>query len=81
VKKLRMNLDSLVVESFATDGGTGARRGTVQGHLMDSNQCPEGTGGTGSTDVTGCGSCWATQCDTCYGTCQGATCAFTSCGC
>ena len=32
MRKVRLDLDGLEVESFATTGGRGAERGTVKGH-------------------------------------------------
>lgn len=81
MKKLRLNLDALAVESFDPSGDEVAQPGTVRGHALNSDMCPEGTGGTGSTDVTGCGSCAATACATCYGSCYDPSCGASYCMC
>jgi len=68
MKKLRMELDDLQVESFATDRGDGDR-GTVEGHV--SAQCSAGafTCNGGNTCVEGatCGNN-----ESCYVSCNGS---------
>ena len=39
MKKLRLQLDDLAVESFATAEGRGAERGTVRGHASEIGRC------------------------------------------
>ncbi len=68
MKKLRLELDNLQVESFATDRGEGDR-GTVEGHI--STRCTGGgmTCDAGNTcgDNATCG-----QNATCYVSCNGS---------
>jgi len=84
MKKIRLDLDTLSVESFDTRAGGDAADGTVFGHIppetyakycSDGQTC-EATGcfGTAATD---CGTCGASACGTCATNC--GTCA-TACG-
>lgn len=94
MKKIRLELDTLSVESFDTTGGPAEARGTVHGHLPPysyQRYCSDGTtcldtcefeGCTG-TNATDCGTCNATECGTCNtncGTCYDASCCPTYCG-
>jgi hypothetical protein len=95
MKKIRLELDTLAIESFETTGPVEAR-GTVQGHIppysyqiycSDGNTCVIGNScfeSCGATcDATACGTC-ATNCGTCQatqcGTCYDASCCPTYCG-
>lgn len=91
MKKLSLTLESLTVESFATDGAAGTR-GTVKGH-DGTTYADESCNGTCvytcypascmscefTCDQTcnGCGGSRAYTCggNTCQGTCDYATCA------
>jgi hypothetical protein len=73
MKKIRLDLDMLSVETFSTTSGAAEARGTVKAH----REYTEGYGGCESFDycqvtlncetyaVSECGTC-ATFCDTCY---------------
>ncbi|HEX6750617.1 MAG TPA: hypothetical protein VF092_25225 [Longimicrobium sp.] len=63
MRKLRMDLEQLHVESFAT-GGPGGRRGTVNGHAT-------------TVHPTNLGSCGYNTggCNSCAATCAGGACA------
>ncbi|HEX6746065.1 MAG TPA: hypothetical protein VF092_02035 [Longimicrobium sp.] len=61
MKKLNLNLETLVVESFGTDAGA-EKRGTVR-----ANSCTEQYG-------TYCGTCYENTCVTCVNTCQNSGC-------
>lgn len=74
MKKLRMKLDALTVESFTPQGDPVKQSGTVQGHLMDSSTCPDGSSGSGAPDFTAYEGCWATGYYTCYGSSASAPC-------
>lgn len=91
MRKLRLSLDTLCVESF--DTGAGAGRGTVRGNFVDAGGViRESDPWTCAGDPVSCGgSCDATcgrSCDatcdrSCNGTCQGGscdTCLFVTCG-
>lgn len=79
MKKLRLRMDDLRVESFATLGGPAQPRGTVRGHeptVMCSGTC---TANPDCTDVFACetygdctlaGSCEGTCGNSCDVTCQ-----------
>lgn len=82
MKKMRLDLDALSVESFGTTASHGEARGTVHGHLpieTQGRECDSLDVCTywycGGTDVSDCGTC-ATNCGTCYD----ATCGATYCG-
>ena len=95
-KKLALELDQLVVESFATSSAL-RPRGTVRGHDVSDTTCNQiicdcPTGGTCDTDC-GQGTCGA-ECGSgrpscaytclCTDTCPGNTCAYScegTCGC
>jgi hypothetical protein len=94
MKKIRLDLDTLSIESFDTMV-TPEERGTVQGHIPPdtyARYCSDGTtcydscdycSGYVSCNASECGTC-ATNCGTCYatdcGTCYDATCGQTYCG-
>ena len=69
MEKIRLSLDELTVQSFATTAGARAERGTVRGHDLPTDQveCP--------TADPNWNTCWATCGDTCGDSCGG------SCGC
>ncbi|HEX6747923.1 MAG TPA: hypothetical protein VF092_11585 [Longimicrobium sp.] len=80
MKKLRLDLDAIRVDTFTTTRAEG-ERGTVKGHVCCCCCCPccctggNSCGGTCDTCLTGCGTCQtcATACGTCEscGTCPG----------
>ena len=84
MKKIRLDLDMLSVETFSTTGATAEARGTVNAHrpiytqglecesieICTRYDCPP------ETAATDCGTCAATGCGTCYD----ATCGATYCG-
>lgn len=86
MKKIKLDLDALSVDSFATSTETEGR-GTVQAHRPPWTEgiecesiewCEPGTGYSDcdcGTNPTNCGTC-ATNCGTCYD----ATCGNTYCG-
>lgn len=79
MRKLKLSLDTLQVESFAATGNEPAR-GTVPGHAFTEyadESCFESCNGT--CPANGCGSGYASCYGSCYGTC-GATC-YNTCGC
>lgn len=85
MKKLRLELDELAVESFAANERDGSR-GTVAGREFTqyADECvtPNGTCERGCWDGTVAYSCAATcqgSCASCQGTC-GASCAGTCAG-
>jgi hypothetical protein len=90
MRKLKLSIDALQVESFHAVG-PGSGRGTVPGHnptyYLDECQTPAGTCDAGCTQgYNTCGtcmeSCWGT-CVSCAATCNG-TCGNTcgnTCGC
>jgi hypothetical protein len=61
MKKLILDVDTLVVETFGTDAQT-EKRGTVE-----ANSCTEMYG-------TYCGTCYENTCVTCVSTCQNTGC-------
>jgi hypothetical protein len=91
MKKIRLELDTLSVESFRTTGSDTERRGTVHGHLPMETQardcdsldvCTYWNCGTEISDCGGCGT-GASDCGTCAtncGSCYDATCGATYCG-
>jgi len=86
MRKVKLSLDGLAVESFATVAESGEYRGTVQGFATKpwqgcpfqtadtcADPCPSDAGSCAGTCVASC----AVTCDyTCPATCA-ATCAFT----
>ena len=56
MKKLKLKLDSLKVETFETQPETEGLKGTIKGF--------------DSLDNTNCFSCAPTMCETCYYTCR-----------
>jgi hypothetical protein len=89
MRKIRLDLDTLSVESFSTVRGKEDRDGTVFGHLppftyqlycSDGNTCYETCDGCG-TAPSDCGTC-DTNCGTCAtdcGTCDPYCCCTCSC--
>ena len=82
MKKIRLDLDMLSVESFRTTGDGSDARGTVNAHIPPFTEgrecesidyCPSAD--CPGTAATECGTC-ATGCGTCYD----ATCGATYCG-
>ena len=61
MKKIRLNLDALAVETFATTKDDDASRGTVRGHL------------SAYYELCNPGDTWQQSC-TCEATCNAATC-------
>lgn len=66
MRKIRLELDELAVESFATDAGGGAR-GTVEGQSDYTN--PETVQPSMQTGHEGCPSCPVSGNASCMGTC------------
>ena len=67
MRKLGLNPDSLVVQSFPTSDGEAAR-GTVRGHTGDQDTCvAAATCGPGCTDVDTCPQVTCAQ--SCLGSC------------
>jgi hypothetical protein len=76
MKKLRLMLDDLQVESFAALDDEGVRRKTVQAYI--SLNC----GSISDCDTCGCGTRYeGGTCDypTCVPTCAGGTCEYQTC--
>jgi hypothetical protein len=79
MKKIRLDLDALSVESFDTTKSEEETRGTVEGnaesfqaYCTDGNTCYESVCGTCNTQ---CGSCHDATCgDTYCGSCDVCTC-------
>lgn len=75
MRRIRLELDELAVESFTTDT-LATRTGTVQGHGGTAFICET----AGNTDEPGCdltadSGCGISECScvaTCYGSCQGS---------
>ncbi|WP_420125025.1 hypothetical protein [Longimicrobium sp.] len=72
MKKIRLDLDALSVETFSTTGGEAEARGTVKAHRPDYTQgwdCQSidicETGDCATYAESECGTC-ATLCATCY---------------
>jgi hypothetical protein len=95
MKKIRLELDTLAVESFDTTAGKSEERGTVHAHrppYTEGLECESIDVCTNwdCTYATECGTCGATNCGTCYGeasccptfcgTCYDWTCGETYCG-
>jgi hypothetical protein len=95
MRKLSLNLEALTVESFETDG-SGAVRGTVQGHygtwkesapLSCDYGCNTQQDGTCPSSAPSCdascdGTCEGHTCDaSCNGTCPGQFTCDHTCGC
>jgi hypothetical protein len=76
MKKLKLDVSVLEVESFAVDSRD-ARRGTVNLHV-DNQLPPDDTTGGGSSTFFSCSTQYPTNSNTCQGSCYG-TCAYT-CG-
>jgi hypothetical protein len=89
MKKIRLDLDMLSVESFRTTDDGADARGTVQAHIppfTEGRECESIDVCTNyncqtqydcpCTCVTDCGTCGATQCGTCYD----PSCGYTYCG-
>jgi len=77
MRKLKLNLDGLTVESFQTLSEGGAQRGTVEAHL--SQVCALTLG----EDTCDCVTNWHSSCPpTCAATCDGNSCntCYTYCG-
>ena len=68
MKKLRLDIESIAVESFATDERTGERRGTVHGHVSfrcsvdPDNTCAAETCDNAYTCALSCGLCGSYKC-------------------
>jgi hypothetical protein len=72
MKKIRLNLDALSVESFDTTAAEAKARGTVHGNAESFQvYCSDGS----TCYESACGSC-VSQC----GSCNDATCGETYCG-
>lgn len=69
MKKLKMDLDDLRVESFATDHDADATDGTVWGHQEALRPKP---------NTYNAAACNVTR-QSCYYSCQGGACSFESC--
>jgi hypothetical protein len=88
MNKIRLELDTLAVESFSTTPTDAESRGTVHGHRPPFTQGLECASEVCETEgcatyATDCGTCAATACGTCAtncGTCYDATCGNTYCG-
>ncbi len=69
MKKLKLTVDDLHVESFQTGDDDALRRGTVRGHASDSTCYERVCGCAPETDWdVSCGTCNVVE-DTCYNTC------------
>jgi hypothetical protein len=90
MKKLKLQLDELTVESFATSEELAAKAGTVHGHIsLPSCSCVQC--GTDTACQTGYDTGCESQCSkdyptqewqlTCLPTCQGYTCDWETCNC
>jgi hypothetical protein len=87
MKKIRLDLDTLSVDSFNTTT-TPEERGTVQGHIPPDTYwryCSDGITCVDSCEYESCnGTCAATDCGTCAatqcGTCNDPSCCPTYCG-
>jgi hypothetical protein len=61
MKKVKLNLDSLAVESFEAIAESGVLRGTVRGNSRESLFAPENTCGDSCLDPNSCfGTCFCT---------------------
>jgi hypothetical protein len=76
MRKLKLDVDALRVESFEAEGGTG-NVGTVRGNAPFEMPADDDTGGGGgsggwfSVDAnSGCNSCPCTLKMSCYGSCE-----------
>ncbi|MGD8778122.1 MAG: pinensin family lanthipeptide [Ignavibacteria bacterium] len=76
MKKLKLNLEDLKVESFSTED-IDKRQGTVVGNLTGTNAACESCAGFETCDA-----CTGFSCpNTCYeDTCEGYSCYYTNCG-
>lgn len=73
-RKLSLDLDALVVETFETENTPGGR-GTVRAHAY-TDTCGQRVCGIPTGGGVTCNSCQVTCLDTCEASCQG-TCEFT----
>jgi hypothetical protein len=86
MKKLRLEVDELRVDSFDTDAGGASRRGTVAGQLLAYSLDQSGCEIYSGCCTQSCnGTCDATCADTCWQTCK-YTCIcpsahYTECNC
>lgn len=58
MRKLRLNLEQLHVESFAPAGPGEVKRGTVQGHAKATYACTEGWAGCVEVSIDGYSCYW-----------------------
>ena len=74
MKKMRLDIEQLAVESFGT-AGPARPRGTVRGHVPETQLYP-------TCYLTECGqnTCAETCGNSCHGTCGEATCGEATCG-
>ena len=75
--KVRLTLEELQVQSFATTSGPADGRGTVRAHdwPTDERGCP-----TGNPAWDSCGdTCWETCGDSCGGSCNTCNCESADC--
>ena len=70
MKKIRLEVEELRVESFDVTGKDGGRA-TVHGHLFGSEECPAGTD-SGNTPI--CGKSYCGYYNTCYNSCGSDPC-------
>jgi hypothetical protein len=79
MRKLKLDLDQLTVDSFDTDADDGAQRGTVEAHSLrcvspfetcEALSCNY-TCGTCNATCASCASCFNTCGNTCGGSCYG----------
>jgi hypothetical protein len=78
MEKVRLSLDDLHVQSFATTGAGAAPRGTVRGHdsVTDPVNCPTADPAWDTCWESCYGSCWS-----CQGSCDGSCdCYSGACG-
>jgi len=73
MRKLKLDLDRLSVESFDANGSEGAQRGTVEAHSIVCNSFID-TCGTCDPSCASCVSCYNSCNNTCGNSCYG-TCA------
>jgi hypothetical protein len=79
MRKLKLELDVLAVQTFVTEEGTGSRRGTVNGHVeteptaeTEYRDCDHGGTGLPSGGYT-CGHTCEDECGAAY---TGGTCIY-----
>ena len=80
MRKIKLNLDGLRVDSFEVESGV-AGRGTVQGNApepdhRDTGYTDTGTGGGSGSTFFSCTTPYPTNENTCQGSCNG-TCIYT----